>query len=93
MADLIDTLAATLPKALADVTRLGHSLKRRTQDILADFEWPRTSNGPTEAMNGLIDNPRGNALGFGNPTNHTTRASPTPVASKPEYTPYSDEPD
>ncbi len=38
-------------------------------DVLAFFERPGTSNGPTEALNGRLERPRGPALGFRNPTN------------------------
>jgi transposase len=71
---LIASLASGVPGALTEVTRLGRTLSRRAQDILAYFDHPRTSNGPTEAINGRIENLRGNALGFRNLANYVTRA-------------------
>jgi transposase len=71
---IIGSLAEGVPEALPEVARLGRTLKRRATDILAYFDHPRTSNGPTEAINGRIENLRGNALGFRNLTNYITRA-------------------
>lgn len=39
-------------------------LKDRAEDLLAYFERPGTSNGPTEAINGRLEHLRGSALGF-----------------------------
>ena len=39
------------------------------RDVLAYFDRPGTSNGPTEAINRL-EHPRGSALGFRNLTNY-----------------------
>jgi transposase len=41
---------------------------------LAYFDRPRTSNGPTEAINGRLEHLRGSALGFRNLTNYTARS-------------------
>jgi transposase len=71
---LIASLASGVPGALTEIARLGRTLSRRAQDILAYFDHPRTSNGPTEAINGRIENLRGNALGFRNLANYITRA-------------------
>ena len=43
-------------------------------DILAYFDRPGTSNGPTEAMSGCLEHLRGSALGFRNLTNYIARA-------------------
>lgn len=40
----------------------------------AYFDRPRTSNGPTEAVNGRLEHLRGLALGFRNLTNYIARA-------------------
>ena len=53
---------------------LGRTLKRRAGDILAYFDHPHTSNGPTEAINGRLEHLRGSALGFRNLTHYITRA-------------------
>ena len=52
---------------------LGRTLKRRAGDILAYFDHPHTSNGPTEAINGRLEHLRGSALGFRNLTHYITR--------------------
>ncbi|MCK9238447.1 MAG: transposase, partial [Thiopseudomonas sp.] len=41
--------------------------------ILAYFDRPGTSNGPTEAINGRPEHLRGTALGFSNLTNYIAR--------------------
>jgi transposase len=74
MSRLIDSLADGVPAALDEVRKLGRTLKRRADDILAYFDRPHTSNGPTEAINGRIENLRGNALGFRNLANYIARA-------------------
>ncbi len=38
--------------------------------MLAFFDRPGTSNGPTEATNGRLEHLRGSALGFRNLTNY-----------------------
>lgn len=62
--ELIDTLSRDVPRALTEVITLGRTLKRRAADILAYFDRPGTSNGPTEAINGRLEHLRGSALGF-----------------------------
>ena len=48
----IDRLSDTgVPRSLTELTTLGRTLKRRAGDILAYFDHPHTSNGPTEAIN------------------------------------------
>lgn len=41
-------------------------------DVLAFFDRPGTSNGPTEAINGRVEHLRGSAFGVGNLTNYIT---------------------
>ena len=43
-------------------------------DVLAYFDRPGTSNGPTEAINGRLEHLRGSALGFRNLTNYIARS-------------------
>ena len=62
-----------LPVELIEVKRLGTTLKKHAQSILAYFDRPGTSNGPTEAINGRLENLRGIALGFRNLTNYIAR--------------------
>ncbi len=71
---LIDSLTTGVPAVLVEVRRLGATLHRRAQDILAYFDRPGTSNGPTEAINGRLEHLRGTALGFRNLTNYITRS-------------------
>ena len=61
--------------ALTELRRLGRTLTQRASDILAYFERPGTSNGPTEAINGLLfAHLRGSALGFRNLTHDIARS-------------------
>ena len=50
MQAVIDTVRAGVPAALTEITRLGRTLNKRAGDILAYFDHPGTSNGPTEAI-------------------------------------------
>jgi transposase len=74
MQDLIDTVSHDVPRALREVITLGRTLKRRATDILAYFDRPGTSNGPTEAINGRLEHLRGSALGFRNLTTYIARS-------------------
>jgi transposase len=74
MASLIDSLSRTVPAALTEIVTLGHTLAKRAADVLAYFDWPGTSNGPTEAINGRLEHLRGSALGFRNLTNYIARS-------------------
>jgi transposase len=73
MAKLINSLSTDVPAALTEITRLGRTLKQRAADVLAYFDRPGTSNGPTEAINGRLEHLRGSALGFRNLTNYIAR--------------------
>mgnify|MGYP001208029664 FL=1 len=74
MAALITTLSADVPKPLQELITLGRTLKKRAADVLAYFDRPGTSNGPTEAINGRLEHLRGSALGFRNLTNYIARS-------------------
>ncbi|WP_092613847.1 ISL3 family transposase [Raineyella antarctica] len=74
MAALIEAISTGVPKVLGEVITLGRTLKRRRDDILAFFDHPGTSNGPTEAINGRLEHLRGTALGFRNLTHYIARA-------------------
>ena len=74
MTDLIASLSSGVPSALMEVARLGRTLKKRAADVLAYFDRPGTSNGPTEAINGRLEHLRGSALGFRNLTNYIARS-------------------
>ena len=73
MVKLIDSLKTGVPAGLAELKKLGGTLNRRDEDILAYFDRPGTSNGPTEAINGRLEHLRGSALGFRNLTNYVAR--------------------
>jgi transposase len=68
MVELIKSIGNGVPRALVEIIKLGRTLNRRAEDILAYFNRPGTSNGPTEAINGRLEHLRGSALGFRNPT-------------------------
>ncbi len=74
MTALIDCLREGLPAALSELRRLGRTLTQRASDVLAYFDRPGTSNGPTEALNGRLEHLRGSALGFRNLTNYIARS-------------------
>ncbi len=70
MEKLIASLSRGVPLALTEVA----TLKKRAADVLAYFDRPGTSNGPTEAINGRLEHLRGSALGFRNLTNWIARS-------------------
>jgi len=74
MRQLIDSISRGVPAALTEVITLGRTLTKRAADILAYFDRPGTSNGPTEAVNGRLEHLRGTALGFRNLTNYIARS-------------------
>ena len=70
---LIESISAGVPKALTEAITLGRTLKKRAADVLAYFDRPGTSNGPTEAINGRLEHMRGSTLGFRTLTNYIAR--------------------
>ena len=74
MAKLIESLSHGVPAGLTELVTLGRTLKQRAADVLAYFDRPGTSNGPTEAINGRLEHLRGSALGFRNLTNYIARS-------------------
>lgn len=50
MRAVIESVSSGVPAALTEIRRLGRTLKQRAVDILAFFDRPGTSNGPTEAI-------------------------------------------
>ena len=74
MTKLIASLSSGVPAALRELCSLGRTLKQRAADVLAYFDRPGTSNGPTEAINGRLEHLRGSALGFRNLTNYIARS-------------------
>jgi transposase len=74
MRAVIADLSHDVPTVLTELRRLGRTLKQRAADVLAYFDHPGTSNGPTEAINGRLEHLRGSALGFRNLTNYIARS-------------------
>jgi len=74
LTNVINSISRGVPVSLSELTTLGRTLKRRATDVLAYFDRPGTSNGPTEAINGRLEHLRGTALGFRNLTNYIARS-------------------
>jgi Transposase and inactivated derivatives len=74
MTEVIDSLSRAVPTALTELITLGRTLNKRAPDVLAYFDRPGTSNGPTEAINGRLEHLRGTALGFRNLTHYIARS-------------------
>jgi transposase len=74
MVKLIDSVTHGVPKTMTEIITLGRTLKKRAEDVLAYFDRPGTSNGPTEAINSRLQHLRGSALGFRNLTNYIARS-------------------
>ncbi|MER6929317.1 ISL3 family transposase [Kocuria palustris] len=74
MQAVIASLTHGVPEALSELITLGRTLKRRAADVLAFFDHPGSSNGPTEAINGRLEHLRGTALGFRNLGHYIARS-------------------
>ncbi|WP_447949788.1 ISL3 family transposase [Microbacterium aurum] len=74
MQAVIDTITTGVPAPLVEIRKLGRTMRQRAADILAFFDRPGTSNGPTEAINGRLEHLRGSALGFRNLTHYIARS-------------------
>ncbi|RMB60240.1 ISL3 family transposase [Tessaracoccus antarcticus] len=73
MTDLIKSIHTGVPNGLPEVRILGRTMQLRRDDIVAYFDHPGTSNGPSEAINGLLEHLRGTARGFRNLTHYIAR--------------------
>ena len=51
---MIDRIKTAVPAGLEELAQLGRTLEKRRDDILAWFDHPGSSNGPTEAINGRL---------------------------------------
>ena len=71
---VIDRIKTAVPAGLEELAQLGRTLEKRRDDILAWFDHPGSSNGPTEAINGRLEHLRGIALGFRNLVNYRLRS-------------------
>ena len=74
MSSVIQALTDGVPQSLVELRKLGRTLSKRAEDVLAYFDRPHTSNGPTEAVNGRLEHLRGLALGFRNLTHYIARS-------------------
>lgn len=79
----------SVPKAPAEIITLGRTLMKRAAEVLAYFDRPGTSNGPTEAINGRLEHLRGSALGFRNLTNYIARSLLETGGFRPQLHPRS----
>jgi hypothetical protein len=93
LAKLIDTLATGVPAALVDIAKLGRTLNHRAADVLAYFDRPHTSNGPTEAINGRLDDSAVQPSASGPSPTTSPEACSRPAASDPTYTVDYEEPE
>ncbi|MER8073027.1 ISL3 family transposase [Streptomyces sp. NPDC094034] len=89
MEKLIASVSTGVPAALTEIIILGRTLKQRAADVLAYFDRPGTSNGPTEAINGRLEHLRGSALGFRNLTNYIARSLLETGGFRPQLHPRS----
>ena len=69
-ARLIESLPAC---PIPEIARLGRTLRKWKDAFLAYFDTDGASNGPTEAINGIIELGRRTARGYRNPTNYRLR--------------------
>ena len=69
-ARLIESLPAC---PIPEIARLGRTLRKWKDAFLAYFDTSGASNGPTEAINGIIELGRRTARGYRNPTNYRLR--------------------
>ena len=58
---------------IPEIARLGRTLRKWKDAFLAYFDTGGASNGPTEAINGIIELGRRTARGYPNPTNYQLR--------------------
>ncbi len=89
MQDVIAAITTGVPAALIEIRKLGRTMKQRAADILAFFDRPGTSNGPTEAINGRLEHLRGSALGFRNLTHYIARSLLEAGGFRPALHPHS----
>ena len=67
-------LIESLPRCpIPEIARLGRTLRKWKDAFLAYFDTGGASNGPTEAINGIIELGRRTARGYRNPTNYQLR--------------------
>ena len=83
MQRLIDSLRQAVPEGLEEIQTLARTLISRSQDVLAYFDRPRTSNGPTPSHQRTPGAPTRHRPGICATSPATpSAASSTPNASK-----------
>ncbi|CAM3122753.1 Transposase IS204/IS1001/IS1096/IS1165 DDE domain-containing protein [Stackebrandtia soli] len=68
---LIESVRQDVQTGLSELHRCGRTRLRRAEDVLAYFDRTRIGNGPTEAINGRLDQLRDSALGVRNLTDRS----------------------
>ena len=86
MTKLIASLSSGVPAALIELRSLGRTLKQRAADVLAYFDRPGTSNGPTEAINGRLEHLQDPHSASGTSPTTPPAACSKPADSDPNYT-------
>ncbi|XAS69714.1 transposase [Micrococcaceae bacterium Sec5.7] len=72
--ELVTQVLSSFPSCpIPEIARLGRTLRNWKAAILAYFETNGASNGPTEAINGVIETTRRIARGFRNFDNYRLR--------------------
>jgi hypothetical protein len=92
MRTVIKSVTSGVPAALVEIRRLGRTLKQRPTDVLAFFDQPGSSNGPTEAINGRLEHLAARPSASETSTTTSPEACSNQAASDPIYTPIYDEP-
>ena len=86
MVKLIESLSAGVPRPLVEIAKLGRTLSKRAADVLAYFDRPGTSNGPTEAINGASNTSAAQHSGSATSPTTSPEACSRPVGSDHDYT-------
>lgn len=82
--ELITEILASFPSCpIPEIAKLGRSLRAWKTAILAYFDTGGASNGPTEAINGVIETTRRVARGFRNFKNYRIRNLPAAGGHRP----------
>jgi len=81
---VIGSISTGIPKALTEVITLGWTLKNGAAAVLAYFDRPDTSIGPTQAISGRLEHLRGSTLGYRNWTNYIARSQLEIGGSRPQ---------
>ena len=92
MVQVIDSLSHGVPKPLTELITLGRTLTKRAVDVLAYFDRPGSSNGPTEAICDAWNTSEAPPSGSATSPTTSPDAYSKPADSDPDYTLDSEEP-